>query len=383
MEALNFTTLKIPPNSASIAKIQISPDTSAEVIGVNEEYASADTFASIPVTVGTSQEYFAVSIATNSFFAGRLNGVIHIIASSNKTTIKISLIVDATVDKGGRISKQSGGTSYQTVLNQGERLSIASGDDLTGTRITSSFGVSVYSGHECAFVPVSDLQSGCDHLVEQMPPTSVWGTEYIVTPFFNRNCRSHVKIVAAQPSTSVSIQCVDGQLKTRSVVLGMGESYNFTLKSNVNCRIVSSYPILVAHFTPARGSDFVGAPFMLLVPDARKSLGNTSFLSTGTTYHRLQHYVTFIVKEISDLSNASVLLDGSPVVPKKVNCESLEFGSGEMFLVVHMSVGEGYHRLQHDMFGQVFGLLVYGFTRDASYGYSMGYHQGERVLVCC
>ena len=65
------------------------------------------------------------------------------------------------------------------------------------------------------------------------------------------------------------------------------------------------------------------------------------------------------------------MIDGSPSVLEDTFHQVLDFGPNETFLVIHMSMCDGYHHLQHGMFGWVFGLIVYGFTRDASYGYSM------------
>ena len=50
--------------------------------------------------------------------------------------------------------------------------------DLTGTYISSSKPIAVYSGNVRAAVPSS--RTSRDHLVEQMIPVRTWGTEFPV-----------------------------------------------------------------------------------------------------------------------------------------------------------------------------------------------------------
>ncbi len=58
-------------------------------------------------------------------------------------------------------------------------MQIENDNDLTGTRITSSKPLSVFSGSDCANVPQG--KGGCDHLVEQVPPTVTWwGSKFFV-----------------------------------------------------------------------------------------------------------------------------------------------------------------------------------------------------------
>ena len=49
-----------------------------------------------------------------------------------------------------------------------ETYQIESDNDLTGTRLTSSKPLSVFSGSDCAEVPHN--RRLCDHLAEQVPP---------------------------------------------------------------------------------------------------------------------------------------------------------------------------------------------------------------------
>ena len=380
IEALNYTTMKLSADGSEIGEIKTSPDVASEVIGVNEEYGSMDAFSTIPIPADSPHEYIAVSIATNPFYIGKLNGIILIIGSKDNTAVEIVLSVDAVIEHNGTKLTQGKGTTYNATVNKNQKLLVSSGGDLTGTRIASSSGLSVFSGHECGVIPIDNIHAGCDHLVEQIPPTSIWGTEYILSPFLGRTAGSLVKIVAVEDNTLINIQCTDGgeTMTNKIATIGTNESHNFVHQRSSYCRVSSNQPILVAQFSMARNNEAIGAPFMLLVPDIDKSLRNVSFISIDTTDHRFHHFATFIIA--GDHLDTSVLIDGSPTVLEDTSHQVLDFGSNKTYLVIRMSVGEGYHHLQHGMFGRIFGLMVYGFTRDASYGYSMGYHQGMMYI---
>jgi hypothetical protein len=380
LKANNFTTIELPSHEQVVAEVKVSPDTSAEVIGFNEEFASVDAFASFPVAMVTPQEYIVISMATNPHYFGQFDSFVQIIGSHDNTSVEIKPLVDASVQFEGRTDRIRRGTNYQATLAGKQKILVTSGGDLTGTEIATSHGVAVYSGHECALVPVSSLRSGCDHLVEQMPPTSLWGTEYILTPFLDRRKGSYIKMVSSKPDTTVNIQCISGQGTQDTsdvVVLGERESYNFSLKVDSFCRVVSNHPILVAQFSEGDNGEGYGAPFMVLIPDTRKLLGNISFISADTSDHKLHHLITIIIDGVSELTSP-LFLDDRELVLDNVVHDVVEFGSRRKFMVIRMSVKQGYHYLEHSMYGQVFGVIVYGFSRVASYGYSMGYHQGTR-----
>ena len=380
IQPLDYTTLEFPVEDAAIADITMSPDCSAQVIGVNEEQGSVDVFSAIPVNSGMGQEYIAVSTATSSFSDKHRDSSIDIIAAHDNTSVEINFFVNAVVVEANRnVFSTGSATHHQTFLNKYQTLTITSPEDLTGTRIIASSGLSVFSGHECGHIGV-DSEKGqieCNHLVEQMPPTSLWGTEYIVTPFLGRTGESLVKIVAARDGTEVSTNCMKtgGQPVSSTVeVIDARKSHEFHLHRDTYCKINSSNPILVTHFNTARGNEDIGASSMVLVPDVEKPLRNISFMSFDTEDHKFHHFMTFVIK--GSHPDGAVLLDGSPIVLGETAHELVDFGLGEMFLVVRMSLKEGYHHLQHKMFGRLFGLIVYGFTRNTAYSYSMGYHQG-------
>ena len=87
--------------------------------------------------------------------------------------------------------------SSTITLNSVETYLIASDtDDLTGTRITSSKPLSVFSGSDCANVPQGI--EFCDHLVEQVPPTVTWGSKFLVASLEGRSSGQRIRVLSTE-----------------------------------------------------------------------------------------------------------------------------------------------------------------------------------------
>lgn len=64
--------------------------------------------------------------------------------------------------------------------------------DLTGTHIISSAPVAVFAG--TTWTSVGHVIMG-DHMIEQVPPTSTWGGEFVVIPVANRTSGDVVRVL--------------------------------------------------------------------------------------------------------------------------------------------------------------------------------------------
>ena len=74
--------------------------------------------------------------------------------------------------------------SNTITLNRLETYLIESSDS-TGMRVTSTKPVSFFSNQQCTDIPTSI--SYCDHLTEQIPPTSMWGTSFYAASLLGRS----------------------------------------------------------------------------------------------------------------------------------------------------------------------------------------------------
>ncbi len=168
--------------------ILVEADGNVNVFGISFEELSADAYLALPCTVMAvdEYEYYGISYDTFSIYPS----VILVVACENGTVVKFH--------------------STTISLNSMETYLIASGtNDLTGTRITSSKPLSVFSGSDCANVPTG--RSYCDHLVEQVPPTVTWGSKFLVASLEGRSSGERIRVLSARAAT-VAVNCVTGVL---------------------------------------------------------------------------------------------------------------------------------------------------------------------------
>ena len=115
------------------------------------------------------------------------------------------------------------------------------------------------AGHQCVNVPVGI--TACDHLVEQVPPTSTWGTSFLTVPLATRTAGDRFRIMAADDSTTVSI---NGALVA---TIDRGEFHEADLSSSTYAEIITSGPALVTQFSKGSSADGVTSdPFMMIIP---------------------------------------------------------------------------------------------------------------------
>ena len=117
-------------------------------------------------------EYYGISYDTIS---SGYPSVILLVACENETIVKFD--------------------SLNITLNSMETYQIASDNDLTGTRITSSKPLSVFSGPDCINVPQGIRW--CDHLVEEVPPTVTWGSKFFVASLEGRSSGERIHVLSA------------------------------------------------------------------------------------------------------------------------------------------------------------------------------------------
>ncbi|MBL8088265.1 MAG: fibronectin type III domain-containing protein [Chthonomonas sp.] len=202
------------------------------------------------------------------------------------TTLTITPSCDA-----GASGERLQGVPFTVQLQSGQTYQLRSTSptgDLTGTLISSNHPVAVYSGNRSAQVPNNAGLS--NHLLEELPPTDLWGSEFITDHFQLKNPDKpyFVRVLAARNNTRVIVSGRvrffngdgDPQLSdpigTRTVVLRRGEFQQFRLvgpgyiKSDSPSDPTASKPVLVAEYSTGFAFDANGAaepaPFLGLVP---------------------------------------------------------------------------------------------------------------------
>jgi hypothetical protein len=138
-----------------------------------------------------------------------------------------------------------GGSAITVTLQAGETYKYAGGTvDLTGSTISADKAVAVFSGHECAQVPVGTPY--CDTLLEQAIPDANLSKTYLLSA-------SKGAAVASTGSDLVRvIATVNGtQIKVDGVVvatLNAGQFYEYSLAAGSGSLVEASEKVAVAQY---------------------------------------------------------------------------------------------------------------------------------------
>ena len=148
------------------------------MIGQHEEVASNDAYLALPVIqwpAETSYEFIAASIMGDSGTVEEAkDSVALIIGTENDTEIILepSTIINHPFAPGLTGNRFISGSpvQFRTVTIQRFQTFYLQvrGGDISGTRIIANKPISVFSGHECANVPLASQP--CDIAIEQLQP---------------------------------------------------------------------------------------------------------------------------------------------------------------------------------------------------------------------
>ena len=253
IRAVNLANFAIPGSGA----IQVTTEHDVSVYGVDRGN-SMDSFLALPIdALGT--EYYVISYEISPRVQrDRRGSQFMVMAAHQNTRVKIRLTRDAICN--GELS----GKYIDVTLNKLETIHCISRDyDLTGTHIVANKPVGTLSGNKCAYVPSNERY--CDHLVEQLPPVSSWGFEFITSPLKGRSRGDRFRVMAAKNNTLVRTSASVG-----SFTLQAGEFREFEVESNSSAAVVSDQPILLVQYS--KGTQIVHTEANIIVEYVKAAL---------------------------------------------------------------------------------------------------------------
>ena len=319
------------------------------VFGLNYDSGTSDAFLAVPCSRQNVEEYVYYGImfhGVHDRYSLRLSQLL-IVGCEDNTTVTVA--------------------SQTITLNMMETYLYERDQDLTGTRVVSNNPISLFSGHQCSFIP--ENIGFCDHLTEQLPNTATWGTRFLTASLAGRNTDDMYRILASQPSTIVTVTC-STQLQSNIYNLSSAGDWETIVIPGSNssyCAIESSKPLLVVQFALGREIDSAGDPFMMIIP-AIEQYDNDYNIFMPHEFSR--HFVTvFVTPEyyqpdmiyIDDVSQ-----EGAEWAV--INCIDTTICG----YATYAELPAGTHRLYHAGFRATIGVLVYGFNVRESYGYPGG-----------
>ena len=340
---------------------------SLSVLAINYKSGTVGDYLAYPCqAVGSAPyEYFVVSTGTIS---SSLDSEFLLVGCENDTSITItptqSVSIPVDVQSSTSLLKTvQKGVNHQIVLNQMQTLLIKRpGADLSGTRIISNKPLTVVSGHECGNVP-STLPY-CEHLAEQIPPTSTWGTNFLLVPFGGRNVGQYYKMISSQDGTTVVRTC--NSVTTTQTLSSAGNAYTFFTNSSTYCFVVSTKPVIVSQLGIGKGLDGVGDPIISIVPSMDQYIDRCTFSSFLSSQFNIHQISVSVLPEYYQPSK--IRLDGQPI---KVTWSPIYNSGGTVVgYGCHLSVtGGAVHTVRHDNPSGKLAVMVYGWSSTSGRGY--------------
>ena len=369
------------------------------VFGQNEEVASNDAYLALPIIprpAGSSYEYIAASVLGDTGTAQQAkDSVILVIGTENDTEIIVepSVVISHALASPlvGRNFIPGVSVQLRTVTIQRFQTLYLQlrGGDISGTRIITNKPVSVFSGHECANVPLN--HQPCDILIEQVPPIDTWGTEVVTIPLITRSA-DIIKIFASQDSTTVSVTRTD----IRSGVVTSDPS--FTLNRNQfrelgisdYALIQSNNPIGVFQFSTSFTTDdnVISDPFMMWVPPCEQyrdcfAVAPAPFDPSveGSVTGRVAYVNYTNIAVPAEYFNASMITVNNNTIDTS-NFSAIRRADNSIWgYGARLTLDVGAQIIRHQDRNAALSVTMYGFSNQMSWGYTGG--TGLAPVVLC
>jgi len=380
----------IGSESVQTRAIHLVTDQPVNVYALNWSPNSSEVALIYP-TPSLGKEYYAMCytphINGNGINGGSgRNSEFLVVASENNTIVNITPSV--VTDQG-----KAANTAFNITLNKGEVYQVQSANlptpkfpgqgDLTGSYITSSKPVAIFSGSLSTTVPYGSSITAWDHLYEQMPPVQAWGRTFIAVPLKTRHEDTY-RILASEDNTTVQIGS-----KT-PVVIDKGQYYEFSITYTDPSLIQSDKPVLLAQFSNSNSVDsyFTGGdgdPFLVIVSPVNQTRESVAFVAYDSPEITSKFFINVVVKNDAV---GKIILDGTAVVFQTLSATGYSYAQ--------VSISKGDHYIYTTESGKGFIAYVYGFGGVEAYGYGVGFNldivldlgsnlnaSGEKLLIRC
>ncbi|KAM4021732.1 uncharacterized protein ACNLHF_027042, partial [Anomaloglossus baeobatrachus] len=330
--------------------IMVTSDVAISVFAFNTNKVSTDAMACLPQE-DLGEEYYIVT--PEGGMSGQVSGTRRQFSVANgfEHEVQVDVTLSGSITYNG-ISYKTG-DSFTLSLKIQQVIQFQSSDDLTGTKVSSSAPVAVFSGHTC----YKGSYSACDTLMEQLRPVKNWGIVFAVFPFFIHT-QDVITVVGGSPDTRVTFDSPGGATHR-----SLQEGGYVRIPVDKILLINATKPVMVSylfHESSSPGLKYQYDPFHTSVPPSL--LGRRYYKFVTQSF-----YDNFIVIVSQVSSDSGFNLDGKPLSSYPMTRK--EFNT---FIGRQVTLGkiEGQHEIYHET--STFTLYVYGTGSTVSYGYSVG-----------
>jgi len=315
------------------------------VYGLNAANTASDALIFFPVN-SYSRDYMVFSYQN----VGYINALqLGIIASENNTNITIT----PTANTPGRPA----GVPYTITMDKGQVVQYVSADaagDFSGTIITSSKPIAVFTGHSCGSIPTR-RERACDVLSAQVPPSSTFGKTFGVLPITNRTGGDLIKFVALQNNTTIKINGVAEN------PINKGQVFTKMLPSTSQWFVESDKPISVAQFSTGYTFDYSkGDPGMGILAPIEQSLNSYTLTTINSSFDQFHIHLVIPTK-----AKNSLKINGTPISGNLFT----QLGNSQ-FSGYKLPVSNGTHKLEAPI---SFGAFMVSLSLNESYLFNGGH----------
>ena len=244
--------------------------------------------------------------------------------------------------------RQTSGQNSSILLQRYESYQLSlSGEDLSGSRVTSDHPITVIAGTKYSQVGTDGLPST---LVELIPHVSMWGTFVVMSPFAKKDNGYMYRVLGTNVTTNVTIGLSDVETDT----LTKGQWYEGNVTNDTIVTIESNYPILVMQYIKGGGNRIPADPSMIFAPSTSVYNRNSTTFSVFNVTGRSCKYFIHVIIECMYVQG--LLYDNNISME---NWERLTSDNGEM-CSVRGNVTAGVHTISHEASEAKFTVAVYG-----------------------
>ncbi|XP_065908608.1 uncharacterized protein [Dysidea avara] len=337
---------------------------------------------------GASDSYVAFPNARVCFqeyvYYGILFGFGHVlvVGTEDNTILKLTVepqAVNITLHHNNT-TLVSPGKQYSFIINRLQTVLI---EMVKESKIVANKPISTFSGHKCGSVPT---KSGvCGHIVEQIPPTTLWGKVYYTVPFSNRS-EYTIKVLAACDNTNIDIYC-DGIVTSYTIHEGMDVTKTLDQEQ---CVIYSNKKLLASLYSHSywdtNDDQYKHNPMMTLVPSVdlySNKISSSTISNSNPVRSDYTHYVNIIVlAEYYQPEMIHLITGGLSHSMDSQQWESIEANGTIEAYATTATISEGVVEIIHANTSALMTAIVYGFANSASYGHSGGSYNLEKFTDC-
>ena len=252
--------------------IKVTSDPDAAVV-VRQTYSDSESYRAIPDSqLGT--DYVIGTYCTQGGFCQ-----FAVVAIHDDTSINVIYPGEesSTCVAGAEADGQVNGNGLALKLNELDVYHFESTSDLSGTRIVGDKEFAVIVGGRD--IPYSESFNGI--MVEQIPPVSRWGTEFLVSPGPMNDPGDIVKIVTMTANTEVYITG-----HSEFIIPKAHSAIERRIDRGMDTIIRTSYPVMILQILSIHlynsNTSIRGTPSMVVVPSTsqRQSAGGQNTIVT-------------------------------------------------------------------------------------------------------